>query len=365
MSSNDGTHASPTSTSLQQPSLAKDQVTSLKRKRFRRIKSAPASDSFPSQSKSTTSLPRPKSVFNYLHRSYRKVAILLCIYLGTGTLCFYLLRHQINGKKTNSILDAVYFTVVTMTSVGYGDLFPGSNLTILLACLFVFFGMLLIGLVLSKAADLLVEKQEVLLAKAFHMHQTVGAAETLKRMESNRVRNKCILLVVLLVVLMGAGTAVLVAVEDLDFVHAFYCVVGTITSLGYIDKCFSTEGGRVFALFWILSGTIYLGQLLFAFAVLHTQRRQKFLVKWALKRKTTPADLEAADLDDDGVVVAAEFILYKLKEMGKISQEDMTPIMEEFERLDFDKTGTLTASDVLLSQSSWYDPKTLLTQTSV
>ncbi|KAM0045800.1 putative potassium channel domain-containing protein [Helianthus debilis subsp. tardiflorus] len=257
------------------------------------------------QSKSTTSLPRPKSVFNYLHPSYRKVAILLYIYLDTGTLCFYLLRHQINGKKTNSILDAVYFTVVTMTSDGYGDLFPASNLTILLACLFVFFSMLLIGLVLSKAADLLVEKQEVLLVKAFHMHQTVGTAETLKRMESNRVRNKCILLVVLLVVLMGAGIAVLVAVavEDLDFVHAFYCVVGTITSLSYIDKCFSTEGGRVFALFWILSGTIYLGQLLFAFAVLHSQSRQKSLVKWALKRKRTPADLEAADIDDDGVVV--------------------------------------------------------------
>lgn len=102
---------------------------------------------------------------------------------------------------------------------------------------------------------------------------------------------------------MGAGTTVLVAAEDLDFVHAFYCVVGTITSLGYIDKCFSTKGGRVFALFWILSGTIYLGQLLFTFAVLHTQRRQRSLVKWALSRKTTPADLEAADLDDDGVVV--------------------------------------------------------------
>ncbi|KAK9072242.1 hypothetical protein SSX86_008675 [Deinandra increscens subsp. villosa] len=365
MSSNGGTQASPTTTSLPQPSLAKDQITSIKRKRFRRIKSAPISDSFPSQPQSSNSLPRPKSVFNYLDPSYRKVAIILCIYLGAGTICFYLLRDQINGKKTNHILDATYFTVVTMTSVGYGDLFPGSTATILLACLFVFLGMLLIGLVLSKAADLLVEKQELLLAKAFHMHQTVGTAETLKRMQNHKVRNKCILLVVLLVVLMAAGTAVLVAVEDLDFVHAFYCVVATITSLGYIDKCFSTEGGRVFALFWILSGTIYLAQLLFTFAVLHTQRRQRSLVKWALKRKTTPADLEAADLDDDGVVVAAEFILYKLKEMGKISQEDMAPILEEFEKLDFDKTGTLTASDVLLSQSSWYAANILLTQTSV
>ncbi|PWA97363.1 two pore domain potassium channel, EF-hand domain pair [Artemisia annua] len=349
------------------PSLAKDQIATIKRKRFRRIKSAPTADSSSSSlnSKPAATLPRPQSVFDYLHPSYRKVAILLIIYLGAGTLCFYFLRHQINGKKTNSVLDSVYFTVVTMTSVGYGDLFPGSDATILLACLFVFLGMLLIGLVLSKAADLLVEKQETLLAKALHTHQTVGTAATIKQMESHRERNKCIILLVLLVVLMGAGTTVLVAVEDLDFVHAFYCVVGTITSLGYIDKCFSTEGGRVFALFWILSGTVYLGQLLFSFAVLHTQSRQRKLVKWALKRKTTPADLEAADLDDDGVVVAAEFILYKLKEMGKISQEDMAPIMEEFERLDFDKTGTLTASDVLLSQSSWYAADILLTQTSV
>ncbi|CAI9283485.1 unnamed protein product [Lactuca saligna] len=349
----------------QQP-IPKDQIASIKRKRFRRIKSAPIADSFPSQSKTAdSSFARPKSVFNYLHPSYRKVAIILSIYLGAGTLCFYLVRHQINGRKTNGVLDALYFTVVTMTSVGYGDLFPGSTLTILLSCLFVVLGMLLIGLVLSKAADFLVEKQELLLARALHLNQTLGTAETLKQMETNKVRNKCIILVALLVVLMAAGTTVLVAVEDLDFIHAFYCVVATITSLGYIDKCFSTKGGRVFALFWILSGTVYLGQLLFTFAMLHTQRRQRSLVKWALKRKTTPADLEAADLDDDGVVVAAEFILYKLKEMGKISQEDMAPIMEEFERLDFDKTGTLTASDVLLSQSSWYASEFLLTQTSV
>ncbi|GJX51054.1 two-pore potassium channel 1-like protein [Tanacetum coccineum] len=149
-----------------------------------------------------------------------------------------------------------------MTSVGYGDLFPGSDATILLACLFVFLGMLLIGLVLSKAADLLVEKQEVLLAKALHTHQTVGTAATIKQMESHRERNKCIILVFCLWFLFGClGLRFWLLLRIRTFVQAFYCVV------------------------------------------------------WA-----------------------AEFILYKLKEMGKISQEDVAPIMEEFERLDFDKT---------------------------
>ena len=51
--------------------------------------------------------------------------------------------------------------------------------------------------------------------------------------------------------------------------------------------------------------------------------------------------------------------------MGKISQDDITPIMDEFETLDFDKTGTLSASDLLLSQSSLVATEVLATQMSV
>lgn len=49
---------------------------------------------------------------------------------------------------------------------------------------------------------------------------------------------------------------------------------------------------------------------------------------------------------------AAEFIIYKLKEMGKIDQEDITLIMEEFQDLDFDQSGTLSQSDLFLAQDS-------------
>ncbi|PWA97922.1 EF-hand domain pair, Potassium channel domain protein [Artemisia annua] len=338
--------------STKMPHLA-DQIASLKRRRFRRIKSAPLSDSFPSSIKTTDApKPKPRSIFDNFYPSYWKAVIIVSVYLAVGTLCFTLLRKQISGRKTNNVLDGLYFTIVTMTSVGYGDLVPASHLTILLACLFVVSGMLVVGLVLSKAADLLVEKQERLLVRAMHLNETIGEAEILKKMKTKKVRNKCIILVLLLLVLVAAGTGLLLSVEDLDFVNAFYCVVATLTGLGYINKCFSTTGGRVFASLWILSGTVYVAQLLFTFALLHTERRQRSLVKWVLKRKTTASDLEAADFDGDGIVVAAEFVIYKLKEMGKISQDDIMPIMDEFEMLDFDKTGTLCASDLLLGQSS-------------
>ncbi|KAJ0795219.1 hypothetical protein HanPI659440_Chr04g0147991 [Helianthus annuus] len=105
-------------------------------------------------------------------------------------------------------------------------------------------------------------------------------------MKTSTVRNKCIILVLLLLILMGAGTGLLFEVEDLDFVHAFYCVVATLTGLGYIHTCFSTTGSAV--------------AVHFRFAV--TEQKQRSLVKWVLKRNTT-SDLEAADFDGDGVVV--------------------------------------------------------------
>lgn len=41
----------------------------------------------------------------------------------------------------------------------------------------------------------------------------------------------------------------------------------------------------------------------------------------------------------------SEFIIYKLKEMEKITQEDITLVMNEFEELEVDQSGTLPVSD--------------------
>lgn len=48
---------------------------------------------------------------------------------------------------------------------------------------------------------------------------------------------------------------------------------------------------------------------------------------------------------------AAEFVVYKLQEMGKISQEDVTAILERFQNLDVDQSGTLTTSDIVQSRN--------------
>ncbi|XP_056842906.1 two-pore potassium channel 1 [Raphanus sativus] len=273
------------------------------------------------------------------------------VFKSLRPISFYLVRNQISGHKTNGVLDAVYFCVVTMTTVGYGDLVPSSSTSRLLACAFVFSGMVLVGHLLSRAADYLVERQETLLGKAFDLRKTVGPTEILKELHT-KLRHKCYVTFLVLVILVLVGTIFLVMFEKMPVIEAFYCVCSTVTTLGYGDRSFNSGTGRLFAVFWILTSTICLAQFLLYVAELNAETKQRELVKWVLTRRITNNDLEAADLDGDGVIVAAEFILYKLKEMGKIDEEDIDGILQEFEQLDYDDSGTLTNSDLILAQTT-------------
>lgn len=244
----------------------------------------------------------PECIFEKPRFNFKYVLMLLAAYLGGGTLCFFFIRHQIKGKRTNGILDAIYFSVVTMTTVGYGDLVPDSILAKLFACICVFTGMALAGLVLSEAVDYVVQKQQILIVRAIYMGEKLGPNEILKEVETHKVKYKLIMVAGLLLVLIVVGTVFLFVVEELNLMDAFYCVCSTITTLGYGDESFSTRGGRVFAIFWILSSTICLAQFLLYLAELYTGERQRALMKRVLSRELTLSDLEAADLDGDKVV---------------------------------------------------------------
>ncbi|KAF2305569.1 hypothetical protein GH714_006824 [Hevea brasiliensis] len=283
------------------------------RRRFRRVRSAPVTEFVPSDA--GRSLSHPESIYGKFCPSLIQVAVFLAVYMIWGPSAKYCLCED--------------------------------------ACLcFVFLGMAIVGLILSKAADYLVEKQEILLIRALKKYHKKGPSQIMKEIESNRVRYKFLLTLAIMLLLMVVGTIFISSVEGLDLMNAIYFVCSTVTTLGYGDKSFSTRGGRAFAIFWILISTVGLGQFFFNVAEMFTESRQRALVNWVLTRKMTNLDLEAADIDNDGVVGAAEFVIYKLKEMGKITEEDISLVMEEFEDLDVDQSGTLSASDLVLAQTT-------------
>lgn len=274
-----------------------------KRRRFRRARSAPAVREHTGEVNGDASSTKgTDSLMNNIHPNLRIVATILIIYLSAGVVCFYLIRNHISGKKTNPILDALYFCVITMTTAGYGDLAPNTDLAKLFASAYVFLGLALVGLILGKAANYLVEKQEVLLVRAMHMSHDFGHRDIMKKIETNKAQHKCVTVFVFLLLLIMSGTIFLRFVEKMRFFEAFYCVCATITTLGYGYPSFGTLGGRVFAVLWILIGTICVAQFFLHLAEFNSEKRQKHLVERVLTRRMTNFDIEAADLDDDGVI---------------------------------------------------------------
>lgn len=237
-----------------------------------------------------------------------KALIGLVVYLLAGIVSFSMLEDELEGSSTVTLVDALYFAIVTMTTVGYGDLVPRTVGMKLFTCAFVFIGFGLVGALVSGAASYLVEKQEkILVQKIYKKYKKKDKKDV--RFDDVADDNdvvaahwKAAVSGIMFGILFIAGVLVLIYCEEMSFIDAFYCVCVTVTTLGYGDHSFRTTNGRLFAVFWILSSTVCVAQFFLYLAESRTEERQHELACWALSRPTTPSDLEAADLDGDGVV---------------------------------------------------------------
>ncbi|CAM6087667.1 unnamed protein product [Calypogeia fissa] len=278
------------------------------------------------------------------HSVLYKAVVAVAIYFAVGILCFYF-ESDFFGVNTETFIDSLYFCVVTLSTVGYGDLVPSSTAGKLFTSLYVFVGFGLVGALVSGAANYIVELQEQMLVRALNRKED----EDYELAEETDVQNakwKVFVSGILVLGLFISGVVFNIVIEGMTFVDSFYCVCVTVTTLGYGDHSFTTPLGRFFAAMWILSSTVCLAQFFLYIAEMRTQSRQLKLAHWVLHRKTTKTDLQAADIDGDGIVSAPEFVIFKLKELGKIDEEDVKGIMKEFQSLDCDRSGGINVQDL-------------------
>ncbi|MCU0524553.1 MAG: ion transporter [Elainella sp. Prado103] len=89
-----------------------------------------------------------RTVFGYVTRQDSAIfarilfTIFTIIFIYSGLI--YQVEHPINSDEFATFLDAVYFSVATMTTVGYGDITPASEVGRLLAVLMILTGIALI-----------------------------------------------------------------------------------------------------------------------------------------------------------------------------------------------------------------------------
>ncbi|CAM8971329.1 unnamed protein product [Rhodiola kirilowii] len=289
----------------------------------------------------------------------RQGVVLLVLYLVLGIVIYTLNRKNFSGVETNPVVDALYFCIVTMCTIGYGDIAPLTPGTKIFACFFVLIGFGFIDILLSGVVNYVLDLQESMILTGIQVnnaksHVGFSARDYIIDVEKGRMRIRLKVGVALLVVLLciGTGSVVLCVFEELDWVDSIYLSVMSVTTVGYGDRAFKTMPGRLFAAVWLLVSTLAVARAFLYLAEARVNKRHRMIAKYVLHRGITVEDLLAADINQHGFISKSEYVIYKLKEMGKVGEKDIMQICNQFSKLDSHNSGKITLPDLLESRMS-------------
>ncbi|GFZ04432.1 Ca2+ activated outward rectifying K+ channel 5 [Actinidia rufa] len=272
-----------------------------------------------------------------------------------GFLIYSFNPDHFSGVETHPVVDALYFCIVTMCTIGYGTLPPQPPPPRSLPAFFVLVGFGFIDILLSGVVNYVLDLQESMILTGIQMggggEGGFSAKNYIVDVEKGRmrIRLKVGLALGVVVLCIGMGALILYFVEELDWIDSIYLSVMSVTTVGYGDKAFKTLTGRLFAAIWLLFSTLAVARAFLYLAEARIDKRHRRITKWVLHREITIDDLLAADINNNGFISKSEYIVYKLKEMGKIGEKDILQICNQFNKLDPNNSGKITLPDLLES----------------
>ena len=226
------------------------------------------------------------------------------LYLVTG-VTVYMIGGSFKGTTTLRPVDAAYFTVVTLCTIGYGDIIPDATFSKIFTCGFILVGFGLTGFLLSGLVGYICDTQEAFLLSMMDENRykrilwTYMVDEKKGRM---RIRTKVCLALAVVIGCIAIGTVTVHSVEDLGWADSFYLSITSVTTVGYGDYSFKTVTGRCFAIIWLLVSTLAVARAFLYLTDYSMHKRKRKMAKWVLQKKITLSDLAAADLDNDGSI---------------------------------------------------------------
>ena len=195
---------------------------------------------------------------------FRKSALGLLAYVATGTIfyCWICPLEDGNPPPMNinvTWIDSLYFTMVTLTTVGYGDFHPkdGDVASELFTCVFVLVGILFVSIGFSFFISSILDQQEKLIAGVLdnddspNLPGKCGLSQRDWRLVISL--STCIFFIVL-------GMLVFSLAEEWTFTKALYYVCISITTVGYGDAHVMNSGTKLFAVLWLGFSTLSLGK---------------------------------------------------------------------------------------------------------
>jgi potassium channel subfamily K len=283
----------------------------------------------------------------YSSTSFKALSLILG-YMSFGVLGFSCVFERW------SLRDSIYFSVVTFTTVGYGDIRPGTQGGKLFSCLFAFMGIGIIGIALGYVGQTLIQAKVTALQTSPQSDESDDAQnlekdENILPTEPNPLfleLRRIVSFFLPLTAMVAIGSFIVGYIEDWTWVDSFYWCVMTGTSVGYGDFYPKTTETIWFCIFFIPISVGLMSAALGRIANIFVEREIRKANTKFLHREVTLEDLEAMNADGNGDVSPLEFVEHMLLVMNKVDQQLLNDLHAQFERLDADGSGGLQQDDL-------------------
>jgi hypothetical protein len=294
--------------------------------------------------------------FSKNSKTIQKCIIAYICYVVLGVVLF-------SGFAKWTIIDSLYFTSVTITTIGFGDLVPMGQMEMMYTGIFVVIGLLIIASIVFEilfenvftAYNEIIESAKSqttsMFLRRFHRH-----SESMENGPNRKLWGEMFataismlpLLLVLNICAIGIGYA-----EGWDWMQTFYFLLVSATTIGYGDVSPTLPSTRCFSIlflpFAVASTTEFVRRISGVYLSLKANQAEEDF----LNRRLTEADIDRMDFDRNGSVSHQEFIRFMLIAMGKCSSHDLDRLDEVFKRLDKNAEGLLNRDDLVdLAMSS-------------
>jgi voltage-gated potassium channel len=100
---------------------------------------------------------RARLLMRFMARRLRRIGPVFAAAFVLTALSLYYLEHTVAGGKFASVKDALWFCLVTMSTVGYGDIFPVTGLGRAIAAAFILFTLGTVGLLITAVSEAIME----------------------------------------------------------------------------------------------------------------------------------------------------------------------------------------------------------------
>lgn len=285
-----------------------------------------------------------------------------------GLVVYFLVSLAYMGLEEWGVGDCVYFSIVVVTTVGYGDFLPSTDLAKLVTVVYVHFALVIVVVAISNIQDAIVSHTIHRAVSRLKMDQHRTGVFDKAQAQKRRWIRLCTFLVIHACTLI-VGMLVYGLVDDFEdgevpgnkWVNGLYMTVITMSTVGFGDICPVNDGTKVFTSILMLIGIPVFGATLGCFSdvmfgegqqSVHLQvvqgnlSKDKFESMHAFVQKLREEGIGNYAQQGHGKISRFEYMCFLLVQNGVIGTNNIKRMMVNFERIDKSGTGFIEMCDV-------------------